>query len=85
MRTKKDQTFASINRALLKAISVLYDPLSITILDPDHSIKEKRFIDIGTSDNNRILVVVYTERDDRIRIISVRKATQPECEMYEEN
>lgn len=59
--------------------SVFYDSFSITILDPDHSIEEKRFIDIGTSDNNRILVVIYTERDDRIRIISVRKATQAEC------
>ena len=51
--------------------TVFYDPLSLTIPDPDHSIDEDRFIDIGTSNKNRILVVVYTEREDKIRIISV--------------
>lgn len=58
--------------------TVFYDPNSLTIPDPDHSIEENRFIDIGMSDKNRLLVVVYTEREDRIRIISVRKATQTE-------
>ena len=47
------------------------------------SIEENRFIDIGTSDKNRLLVVSYTEREDRIRIISVRKANPMERKMYE--
>jgi uncharacterized DUF497 family protein len=63
--------------------SVFYDPSSLTIPDPDHSIGENRFIDIETSNKNRILVVVYTEREDRIRIISVRKATETERKIYE--
>ena len=63
--------------------SVFYDAHSLTIPDPDHSAKEHRFIDIGTSNKNRILVVVYTERENRIRIISVRKATGIERKMYE--
>lgn len=63
--------------------SVFYDSFSITIPDPDHSIEEHRFIDIGISNRNRILVVVYTERENRIRIISVRKATNIERKMYE--
>lgn len=63
--------------------SVFYDPHSLTISDPDHSIEEQRFIDIGTSNRNQILVVVYTERENKIRIISVRKATKAERKMYE--
>lgn len=63
--------------------SVFYDTFSLTIPDPDHSIEEHHFIDIGTSNKNRVLVVVYTEREDRIRIISVRKATNAERKMYE--
>ena len=34
-----------------------YDPYSLTIPDPDHLIEENRFVDIGTSNKNRILVV----------------------------
>jgi len=64
--------------------TVFYDSYSITIPDPDHSIEEHRFIDIGTSNKNRVLVVVYTEREDRIRIISVRKATSVERKIYEQ-
>jgi uncharacterized DUF497 family protein len=42
--------------------TVFHDPLSISIEDPDHSKNEQRYIDIGTSENGRILVVSYTER-----------------------
>jgi uncharacterized DUF497 family protein len=63
--------------------TVFYDLHSLTIPDPDHSIEEYRFIDIGTSNKNRVLVVIYTERENRIRIISVRKATSAERKMYE--
>ena len=63
--------------------SVFYDFYSLTIPDPDHSLAEQRFIDIGTSNKNRVLVVVYTERENRIRIISVRQATKAERQMYE--
>lgn len=66
-----------------EAESVFYDPLSVTIPDPDHSIDEHRFIDIGTSEENKLLIVVYTERKDRIRIISARKASKAERKMYE--
>lgn len=64
--------------------TIFYDPLSLTISDPDHSIAEHRFIDIGTSNRNRVVVVVYSERENRIRIISVRKATSTERKMYEQ-
>jgi uncharacterized DUF497 family protein len=67
-----------------EAQTVFTDPLSITLPDPDHSEDEKRFIDIGMSDNRRVLVVVYTERDQRIRLISARQATPAERRQYEE-
>jgi hypothetical protein len=49
---------------------VFRDALSITISDPDHSDSEDRFIDIGMSHRMQLLVVSYTERQERIRIIS---------------
>ncbi len=68
-----------------EAESVFADAFSVTIPDPDHSIEENRFIDIGMSEKNRVLVVVYTERGEQIRIISVRKATKAERKIYEQN
>jgi uncharacterized DUF497 family protein len=67
-----------------EAISILSDPLSVTILDPNHSSEEERYIDIGTSSKGRILVVAYTERGQHIRIITCRKATPNERRKYEE-
>ncbi len=66
-----------------EAKTVFNDPLALTIEDPKHSQHEQRFIDIGYSIRQRILVVVYTERADRIRIISSRTATKSERETYE--
>ena len=66
------------------ASTIFGDPLSITIPDPAHSISEDRFITIGTSINNKLIVVVHTDRDDIIRIISARKATRDEKNQYEQ-
>lgn len=67
-----------------EATTVFIDPFSITKPDPDHSVKEERYIDIGSSDKGRVLVVVYVERGSNIRIISCRKATLSERKLYEE-
>ena len=67
-----------------EAATVFLDPFSITIPDPDHSIDELRYVDIGISEKGGVLIVVYTERDVRIRIISCRKATPSERRLYEE-
>lgn len=64
--------------------TVFADPLSITISDPDHSTTEMRFVDIGLSHLGRLLVVSYTERGDRIRLITARHATRNERRQYEE-
>lgn len=67
-----------------EASTAFKDTLSLTIHDPLHSDKEDRFILIGNSVKNRLLVVVHTERRDKIRIISARKATKKERKQYEE-
>ncbi|MCL4475106.1 MAG: BrnT family toxin [Nitrospirae bacterium] len=68
-----------------EASTTFKDTLSLTIHDPLHSDKEDRFILIGSSIKNRLLVVVHTERGNKIRIISARKATKKERKKYEEN
>ena len=60
------------------------DPLFITLLDEEHSKDEERYITIGISDKNQLLLVAHTERENRIRIISARKATKHEEKFYEE-
>ena len=66
-----------------EAATVFGDPLELTISDPDHSVGEFRFLSIGHPARNRILVVSYTEREDRIRIISARTASPKERRQYE--
>lgn len=61
------------------------DTLSLAIYDPLNSNEEDRFILIGNSRKNYLLVIVHTERGDKIRIISARKATKKERKQYEEN
>jgi len=67
-----------------EASTIFGDPLSITVHDPAHSIGEDRFITIGTSVNNKLIVVVHTDRNDIIRIIGARKATRNERRQYEQ-
>ena len=67
-----------------EAKTVFNDPFSITIADPKHSLNEERYIDIGLSVRVRVLVVVYTERESKIRIISCRQATTRERKTYEQ-
>jgi uncharacterized DUF497 family protein len=69
--------------AFEEATTVFFDPLSRTIADPDHSDDEPRFVTLGLSVRHNLLVVVHTERGDRIRIISARRATRKEKVKYE--
>ena len=67
-----------------EAVTVFYDSLSATIHDPLHSFRnEDRFVTIGLSRSNRLLVVVHCDRDKKIRLISARKATRREKVSYE--
>jgi uncharacterized protein len=67
-----------------EAVAVFYDPISATFDDPTHSIGEYRFITIGLSSKNRLIVVSHTDRDNNIRIISARLATTKERKIHEE-
>ena len=68
-----------------EASTVFQDVLSATIGDPLHSEDEERFVLIGHSHRGRLLVVVHTERGDRVRVITARPATARERREYEEN
>ena len=67
-----------------EASTVFDDPLFITFLDVDHSVDEERYITIGLSKANRVLLIAHTERQGITRIISARKATKNERRFYEE-
>ncbi|WP_129678045.1 BrnT family toxin [Candidatus Chloroploca sp. Khr17] len=66
-----------------EATTVFEDPFLITFQDDLHSVYEDRFISIGTSISMRLLTVIHTECDERIRIISARLATRREHYTYE--
>lgn len=65
-----------------EAVTVLFDDLAVTVEDEDSD--ELRFITIGASAGGQVLVVVYTWRDHRVRLISARRATPKERRAYEE-
>jgi len=66
-----------------EAMTIFGDPLELTIADPDHSEAEFRFISIGLSSAGRLLVVGYTERNERIRLITARPVNSRERKQYE--
>jgi len=67
-----------------EATTVFRDVLSATGTDPDHSFSEQRFVTFGISIGGHLLAVAHTDRDDTIRIITARRATPSEREIYEE-
>jgi uncharacterized DUF497 family protein len=67
-----------------EATTVFADPRSLNQFDPDHSVSEDRYIVLGRSQFGRILVVSYTDRPPRTRIISARPATRRERNQYEQ-
>ena len=65
-----------------EAQNVLLDPFALTREDSD-SVDEQRFISLGMGSKGRILMVVYTYRDETIRFISAWKANEPQRRRYE--
>ena len=66
-----------------EASTIFGDPLSRTIPDPLHSGDEERFVTLGESALQHLMVVVHTYRGEVIRIISARMATTRERRNYE--
>ncbi|MBI5963894.1 MAG: BrnT family toxin [Chloroflexi bacterium] len=67
-----------------EASTIFDDPLFITFLDEEHSTDEERYITIGLSSKQRLLMVAHTEHGNKIRIISARKVTKNEENFYTE-
>ena len=73
-----------------EARTLFGDPRLLTYPDEQHSEAEERYISIGQSARNRVLLVVHTEREEAedaltVRIISCRKATASERHAYEKH
>jgi uncharacterized DUF497 family protein len=68
-----------------EAITVFADPVSMNMPDPDHSEGEQRFLVLGASVRSRLMVVSYTERSPKTRIINARLATRHERRQYEDS
>jgi uncharacterized protein len=82
---KKDKLNQTKHRiSFEEAVSVFFDPLSLTVEDREHSWYEYRFITIGRTEDQRLIVAFYTETDSEIRIISMRRPTRSERLNYEE-
>ena len=67
-----------------EACTAFGDPLALLLPDPDHSFGEERYVVLGMSDQQRLLVVSFAERPPRTRLISARRATRRERGIYEE-
>ncbi len=65
--------------------TIFNDPFLLTYPDIDNSETEERYVNIGVSAKDRILVLIHTERRGKICIISCRKATMRERRDYEES
>jgi len=90
LRFEWDPKKAATNRSkhgvsFEEAASVFGDPLSVTIHDSEHSRSEERLVTLGYSARQRLVVVVHTDREGSIRLISARLATPRERKNYEKS
>jgi uncharacterized DUF497 family protein len=83
-QNKADSNLSKHGVSFNEAKTVFNDSLYVDFFDPDHSYNEHRYIVIGQSLNNRLLLVAYTEEENIIRLISAREATRRERKTYEE-
>jgi uncharacterized DUF497 family protein len=81
---KANSNLAKHGLDFAEAATVFGDPLAITFFDPDHSDEEDRYLTIGMSINNRVVIVSHTDREQAVRIISARVATKSERKGYED-
>jgi uncharacterized protein len=81
-KAKAEANFSAHGVTFDLAATVFTDPFAIERLDDRNDYGEERFVMIGMAEGNTLLFVAYTEREERIRIISARRATQIEQEAY---
>ncbi len=83
---KAETNFKKHGVSFEEAKTVFGDLSAKMFYDDEHSTDEIRELIVGYSDMNRLLVVYFTERENRrLRIITARKPTNIEREDYEEN
>ena len=68
-----------------EAKTIFTDPHERTVYDTGHSDDEIRWLTIGYSSSNRLLVVSHTARSTKTRLISARTPTRLERETYEQS
>ncbi len=88
IRFEWDEEKAAVNKrkhgvSFNEAQTVFTDDFSIVKADIEHSDNEERWLIIGASNKNRVIIVSFTEREDVIRLISARKAIRNERKQYE--
>jgi uncharacterized DUF497 family protein len=79
---KADANLRAHGVSFESSVKVFKDPFAVELLDDRKDYGEQRFVIIGMVENRVLLFVAYTEREDRIRIISARRATQREQDEY---
>jgi uncharacterized protein len=80
---KNEANIAKHGVSLSEADGVLLDPLALTVED-DSADGEVRYVTVGLNSMGTLMVVVWAERDDDVRLISARKAEPKERRAYEE-
>ena len=69
---------------MFDASAVFFDPFFLSDYDARHSVTEDRYRVLGKMPDGRLVHVVYTIRSDVVRLITARKATKIEGEVYEQ-
>jgi hypothetical protein len=64
---------------------VFFNEPALVLDDPKHSLIEKRWAAFGRTDAGRLLVVIFTKRENLLRVISARDMNRKEMKFYEEN
>lgn len=82
---KAEENLKKHGVAFGEALTVFADPLANLFDDPDHSVEERRELIIGHSAKQRLLIVSFTDRGRRTRIIGARNVTARERRDYEQN
>ena len=82
---KAEENLKKHGVAFEEALTVFADPLANIFDDPDHSADERRELIIGHSAGRRLVIVSFTDRGRRTRIIGAREAEPRERRDYEQN
>lgn len=83
----KDKAFRNKRKhgvSFSEASTAFGDPMQLSMPDPDHSQDEERFLLLGRTFTDRLVVVSFTDRGETTRIISARLASRSERLTYED-